>query len=74
MSGLEGWAYSVLVVFGILMRRRLAKKARINIQDNLAEALLQTWSHLRSIASDDFQDDEEIKVRASSYQSHILNS
>jgi hypothetical protein len=53
---------------------RLAKKARINIQDNLAEALLQTWTHLRSIASDDFQDDEEIKVSANSYPIPKLNS
>jgi len=41
---------------------RLARKARINIQDNLADALLQTWTSLKTVASDDFQDDDEIKV------------
>ena len=41
---------------------RLAKKARISIQDNLAEALLRTWAYLKTVASDDFQDDDEIKV------------
>jgi hypothetical protein len=41
---------------------RLAKKARIGIQDNLAEALLQTWACLKMVASDDFQDENEIKV------------
>lgn len=42
--------------------QRLAKKARIGIQDNLAEALVRTWAFLKTIASDDFQDDDEIKL------------
>ncbi|CCA70717.1 hypothetical protein PIIN_04651 [Serendipita indica DSM 11827] len=42
--------------------QRVAKKARINVEDNLAAALIQSWEHLKKIASDDFQEDEEIRA------------
>jgi hypothetical protein len=41
---------------------RMARKSRINVQENLAEALIRTWTRLKSIAADDFQDEDEIRV------------
>ncbi|KAG8848917.1 hypothetical protein FRB91_010387 [Serendipita sp. 411] len=42
--------------------RRVSRKARINMQDNLGEALLQSWDLLKASASDDFEEDEEIRL------------
>ncbi|KAG8793392.1 hypothetical protein FRC17_008459 [Serendipita sp. 399] len=42
--------------------RRVSRKARINMQDNLGQALLQSWELLKSIASDDFEEDDEIRL------------
>ncbi|PVF95510.1 hypothetical protein CPB86DRAFT_787976, partial [Serendipita vermifera] len=42
--------------------QRIARRSRINVQDNLATALIQTWTRLKVIAADDFQDEDEIRL------------